>query len=353
MYPDNHDSSVHQDIGVTLKSASHDLSSRITQAVACLNHGELVAFPTETVYGLGAEISQAAAIEKLFSVKGRPKHHPLIVHFAHLADLDYWAENIPDYAWQLAEHFWPGPLTLILKKSVHVPSSVTGGQDTVGLRIPNHPLALALLTALGPHKALAAPSANRFGHISPTLASHVETDFGNTLGMILDGGACTVGVESTIIACISHPPVLLRPGGISPVAIEQAIKCSLSTKAAQASIRVSGSLASHYAPVTPLKIMDDESTINYLDILLQQGLRIGVLVHSPKLQALFARRKNVRCIAMPDNPQDYARRLYATLRALDRQNLDHLIVEDVPEETEWLAIADRLQRASYHGSSNS
>lgn len=335
-----------------MASPSNGSSSRIVQAAIRLNRGELVAFPTETVYGLGAEISQAVAIEKLFSVKGRPKNHPLIVHFAHLADLDYWAENIPDYAWLLAEHFWPGPLTLILHKSAHVPLSVTGGQDTVGLRIPKHPLALALLAALGPHKALAAPSANRFGHISPTLASHVEADFGNQLGMILDGGACAVGVESTIISCIGHSPQLLRPGGIPHTDIEQVIKRSLSTGTAQTTIRVSGSLASHYAPVTPLKILDDSSMINYLDTLLQQGLRIGVLVHSQKLQALFTAKKNVHCVLMPDNPQDYARQLYTALRALDQQGLARLITEEVPEGAEWLAIADRLQRAGHRHASS-
>lgn len=326
---------------------SNSFSSKIAQAAACLNRGELVAFPTETVYGLGAEISQAAAIEKLFSIKGRPKSHPLIVHFAQLADLDYWARDIPDYAWKLAEHFWPGPLTLILRKSPFVPPSITGGQDTVGLRIPNHPLALALLTALGPRKALAAPSANRFGRISPTLASHVAADFGDQLGMILDGGACNVGVESTIVSCTSDFPQLLRPGGIPPTDIEQITKCSLSTDNTQTAIRVPGSLASHYAPVTPLEVLDGSSLINHLDILLQQGLHIGALVHSQKLQTLFARRKNVHCIPMPDNPQDYARRLYATLRVLDSQNLDRLLAEEVPKGVEWLAISDRLQRAGY------
>ena len=335
-----------------MQASSIDSMSRIAEAAVRLNRGELVAFPTETVYGLGAEISQAEAIEKLFAVKGRPKHHPLIVHFANAADLAYWAENIPDYAWMLAEHFWPGPLTLILRKSVHVPLSVTGGQDTVGLRIPRHPLALALLTAIGPHKALAAPSANRFGHISPTLSSHVEADFGSQLGMILDGGACTVGLESTIISCVDHPPRLLRPGGISPDTIECVLKHSITTKTAQTVIRVSGSLASHYAPVTPFEILHNETLISRLDALLQRGLRIGILAYDPELQALCAARKNVHCVPMKDDPENYGRQLYATLRTLDQQGFDRLLAEAVPDGADWLAIADRLQRAGYHHATN-
>ncbi|MDT8363310.1 MAG: L-threonylcarbamoyladenylate synthase [Nitrosomonas sp.] len=329
-------------------SSGDNTLSRIAEAAVRLNRGELVAFPTETVYGLGAEISQARAIDALFAIKGRPRSHPLIVHFADPADIAYWAENIPEYAWQLIENFWPGPLTLIVRKSMHVPLSVTGGQDTVGLRIPRHPLALALLTALGSRKALAAPSANRFGHISPTLASHVEADFGNQLGMILDGGACAVGLESTIISCVDHSPQLLRPGGISPATIEHVLKCSITSEAAHTNVRVSGSLVSHYAPVTPFDVFSNEMLISHLDAPAQQALRVGILIHSQALQALFSAKKNVHCTLMPNDPENYGKRLYATLRALDQQGFNRLLAEAVPDNADWLAITDRLQRASHH-----
>lgn len=322
-------------------------SDQIMEAATRLNRGELVAFPTETVYGLGAEISQAEAVTKLFAIKGRPTNHPLIVHFAHIADLTYWAEDVPNYALTLAKHFWPGPLTLILRKSAHIPLSVTGGQTTVGLRIPNHPLALALLSALGAHKALAAPSANRFGHISPTLASHVEADFGNQLGMILDGGACTVGLESTIISCVGRSPQLLRPGGIPLTAIERILKHGVATETIHSGLRVSGSLASHYAPTTPFEVLEHSALIGRCDTLLQEGLRIAILFHSPGFLPLFTASKKVHPISMPDDPENYGRQLYATLRTLDQQGFDRLLAEAVPDGADWLAIADRLQRASY------
>ncbi len=331
-----------------MEPLSGDVSSRITEAAARLNRGELVAFPTETVYGLGAEISQTQAIETIFAIKGRPRNHPLIVHIADQTDLAFWAENIPQYAWSLIENFWPGPLTLILRKSIHVPLSVTGGQNTVGLRIPSHPIALALLTALGPRKALAAPSANRFGHISPTLAEHVAEDFGSQLGMILDGGACTVGLESTIISCLDHSPQLLRPGGISPTMIERVLKYRITTETAHSTARVSGSHASHYAPVTLLEVLDHSLLTSRLDTLLQQGMRIGALVHSQKLQALFAAEKNVYCVLMPNDSENYGKRLYATLRMLDQQGFNRLLAEAVPNDAGWLAITDRLLRASHY-----
>ncbi len=325
-------------------------SSQILEAAARLNRGELVAFPTETVYGLGAEISQTDAVAKLFSIKGRPTNHPLIVHFADVANLIYWAKDIPDYAWILARHFWPGPLTLILRKSEHIPLSVTGGQDTVGLRIPNHSLALALLKALGSHKALAAPSANHFGHISPTLAKHVEADFGDRLGAILDGGACTVGLESTIISCVNHSPQLLRPGGISPSAIERVLKCKIVTEATQSSIRVSGSLVSHYAPTTPFEVLEHSALICRCDNLLHQEKRIAILYYSSEFLSLFTASKKTHLISMPNDPENHGRQLYATLRTLDQQGFDRLLAEAVPDSADWLAIADRLKRASYRHS---
>ncbi|MGB7502317.1 MAG: L-threonylcarbamoyladenylate synthase, partial [Azonexus sp.] len=194
------------------------------RAVELLRAGELVAFPTETVYGLGADASNPAAVAKIFAAKGRPADHPLIVHLAGHDAVDHWAEQVPAVAWELMETFWPGPLTLILKKQAWVPSTVTGGQDTVGLRVPGHPVALELLrrfaAVAGEHAGIAAPSANRFGRISPTTAAHVQEELGDRISLTLDGGPCTVGIESTIVDCSGGEPVVLRPGHISPAHLE-------------------------------------------------------------------------------------------------------------------------------------
>ena len=194
------------------------------RAVELLRAGELVAFPTETVYGLGADASSPAAVAKIFAAKGRPADHPLIVHLAGHDAVDHWAEEVPAVAWELMETFWPGPLTLILKKQAWVPSTVTGGQDTVGLRVPGHPVALELLrrfaAVAGEHAGIAAPSANRFGRISPTTAAHVQEELGDRVSLILDGGPCAVGIESTIVDCSRGEPVVLRPGHISPAHLE-------------------------------------------------------------------------------------------------------------------------------------
>ena len=222
----------------------------------------MVAFPTETVYGLGAEVSHPSAIKRIFDIKRRPFDHPLIVHIADASGLQYWADEIPQEAWQLAERFWPGPLTLILPRSRHVPKNVTGGQDTVGLRVPAHPVALALLDALGPEGALAAPSANRFGRISPTTAAHVREELGEAVDMILDGGPCEVGLESTIVGFEdqgdgkANRVMILRPGGIQPGkpggSAGRENHCH--GWKVRSRPRVPGALASHYAPATPLEL---------------------------------------------------------------------------------------------------
>lgn len=323
------------------------INKQITQAVMSLRSGNVVAFPTETVYGLGADISQPQAIQKIFEIKGRPSSHPLIVHFANLSELEFWAENIPATAWILAQHFWPGPLTLILPKSSHIPLSVTGKQETVGLRIPRHPIALKLLEQLGSCKALAAPSANRFGFVSPTIADHVKNAFNDKIEVILDGGPCEVGLESTIVSCIDKDVTILRPGGISVLSIENLLQQKVSVKS-QNKIRTPGSLSSHYATATPLEIcQSSESLFSRSFDLLQQGIRTAVIIRSIHLIPMLNSDDKFHYILMPNDPVAFGKDLYATLRKLDDANFERILVEAPPDDLEWLAVADRLSRASY------
>jgi len=312
-----------------------------------LHSGNVVVFPTETVYGLGADISHPQAIQKIFDIKGRPSSHPLIVHFANLSELEFWAENIPATAWILAQHFWPGPLTLILPKSSHIPLSVTGGQETVGLRIPRHPIALRLLEQLGSRKALAAPSANRFGFVSPTIVDHVKNAFNDKIEMILDGGPCEVGLESTIVSCIDKDVTILRPGGISVLSIENLLQQKVSVKP-QNKIHTPGSLSSHYATVTPLEICQgNESLFSRSFDLLQQGIHTAVIIRSTHLIPMLNSDDKFHYILMPNDPVAFGKNLYATLRKLDDANFERILVEAPPDDLEWLAVADRLNRASH------
>ncbi|WP_025040374.1 L-threonylcarbamoyladenylate synthase [Nitrosospira briensis] len=320
--------------------------SQITAAAALLRAGGVVAFPTETVYGLGADISSPSAVRRLFEIKKRPVDHPLIVHFAGSSHLQRWAQEVPEQAWQLTEYFWPGPLTLILRRSRHVPESVTGGQDTVGLRVPDHPVALALLNALGPEKALAAPSANRFGRISPTTAAHVREELGESVDMILDGGPCRVGLESTIVGFDGEMAVILRPGGIPLPALAEVLKgrVILSGQEKRA-VRVPGALKSHYAPETPLELWHSELLSHRALELGTKGLRIVIIAWSDR-QMDHAENKNIAHFSMPAEPAAYGRLLYGTLRRFDQERFDRLLVEAPPDKPGWMAIADRLQRAS-------
>ena len=228
-------------------------------AATLLRAGGVVAFPTETVYGLGAEISHPSAVRRVFEIKKRPVDHPLIVHFADASGLDHWAQQVPEQAWRLAKRLWPGPLTLILPRSRHVPESVTGGQETVGLRVPDHPVAQALLQELGPERAVAAPSANRFGRISPTTAAHVQAELGEAVDMILDGGPCRIGLESTIVGFEGKTPVILRPGSIPAEELADILgEPVVMPSAIRPTVRVPGALASHYAPATPLELCRSE-----------------------------------------------------------------------------------------------
>jgi len=314
-------------------------------AVELLRAGELVAFPTETVYGLGADASNPAAVAKIFAAKGRPADHPLIVHLAGHDAVDHWADQVPAVAWELMETFWPGPLTLILKKQVWVPDAVTGGQDTVGLRVPGHPVALELLrrfaAVAGEHAGIAAPSANRFGRISPTTAAHVQEELGDRVSLILDGGPCTVGIESTIVDCSGDEPVVLRPGHISPAHLEAVFGRRLPILTAAGAPRVSGSLAAHYAPQTPMRLIASERLLDFLNAQRHKGDRCGVIAHSQPPQAGMPHLWKL----LAADPVGYAHGLYAALREMDHAGVALIVVEALPETPEWVAVADRLRRA--------
>lgn len=310
----------------------------VQDAVTVLRRGGLVALPTETVYGLGADASNPTAVARIFAAKGRPADHPVIVHLGHVSQLEQWATDIPDAAYTLAQNFWPGPLTLILKRHHRVSDAVTGGQDTIGLRIPNHPIALALLQAFG--GGIAAPSANRFGRISPTTAAHVREELGAAVDCILDGGPCQVGIESTIVDVSAGGARVLRPGAISSAALEAVLGCALQTSA-EKTPRVPGALEAHYAPRTPLKLIAAENLNAIVQMHLQHGERVAVLARSVANSNAQASWQQ-----MPATPSAYAQVLYASLRALDDLTADVILIEAPPAEAAWLAVSDRLQRAA-------
>ncbi|MEA3643808.1 MAG: L-threonylcarbamoyladenylate synthase, partial [Lamprobacter sp.] len=304
-----------------------------------LQRGELVAFPTETVYGLGGNANDDQAIGRIFAAKGRPANHPLIVHLPEAAAMSAWAREIPDAAWRLADVYWPGPLTLVLNKAPDVSNRITGGQDTVGLRVPAHPVAQQLLRAFG--AALAAPSANRFGRISPTTAAHVLDEFSvdNRVPAVLDGGACNVGLESTIIDLSDKHPRLLRPGMIDLAEIERLLGEQVERPAIGDGPAAPGRLPSHYAPTTPLALMSGDAIAAML-----ARARPGcvVLARQAPLDAVGA----LHWVSMPDDPEAYACRLYAELRRLDQMHLNQILVEQPPQSPEWEAINNRLERAA-------
>jgi L-threonylcarbamoyladenylate synthase len=316
-------------------------AANIAAAAACLRQGGVVGFPTETVYGLGAAATDVAAVRRVFAIKGRPAEHPLIVHLASRDSLADWARDIPPSALLLAERFWPGPLTLVLPRQPHVPDAVTGGQASVALRVPAHPVALALLEAAG---ALVAPSANRFGRISPTTAEHVQEELGDAVDMLLDGGPCEIGVESTVISLLGDQPALLRPGGISVAQLEAVLGRPL--VAAPSGVRAPGRLPAHYAPATPLEVLPTAQVPQRAAALAREGRRVALLALANSGAGLATMSVTQREI-MPDNAISYARILYATLRRLDAQAFDVLLVEATPDDPEWLAISDRLARAAF------
>ncbi len=318
-------------------------SSLIDTAANVLRNGGLVAFPTETVYGLGANASDPVAVRRIFEAKGRPADHPLIVHLHSPETLDFWAQDITDAVWRLAEQFWPGPLTLILKRR-HAPLTVTGGQETVGLRVPNHPVALALLKAF--NGGIAAPSANRFGKVSPTRAKHVRTELGDRVDLILEGGPCRMGVESTILSLAGDQPRLLRPGSISLSALQKVLGTEILTSTSASNIRAPGMLKSHYSPETRFELCPKDQLDRRGNELASSGLRTAVMFIG-SAQKEQSEPKAFTPLFMPDVPADYARKLYAALRLLDNAEFDVLLAESPPDTEVWQAVNDRLKRASY------
>jgi L-threonylcarbamoyladenylate synthase len=322
------------------------MESALLQAAQALAAGQLVAFPTETVYGLGADATSDSAVAKIFAAKGRPADHPLIVHVRDASEVDRFAENVPDFARALMNAFWPGPLTVILPRRPGVATASAGGQDSIGLRCPAHPVAQELLAAcakLGVH-GVSAPSANKFGKVSPTTAAHVRAEFGSEL-MVLDGGACDVGIESTIIDCTRGAPVLLRPGTLTREQLQKALGPALLSSNDALSLsapRASGSLASHYAPSATLRLMDAKALQTALDLLGADAKNIAIYARSPLKPAsshLVIRR-------MPSDALATAQQLFAVLRDFDAQKVRLIWVETPPNEPAWEGVRDRLQRAS-------
>ncbi|MFH0938344.1 MAG: L-threonylcarbamoyladenylate synthase [Planctomycetota bacterium] len=323
-------------------SAITNLHSQIERAVQILRQGGVVAFPTETVYGLGADAENKKAVRRIFKLKGRPVNHPLIVHLYSADMLADWAREVPPLARKLAAKFWPGPLTIILRRSQRVPDVVTGGLDTVALRVPDHPVALALLKAFG--GGLAAPSANRFGCVSPTNAAHVRDEFGDALELILDGGPCHVGIESTIVDLSSKELAILRPGGVTREEIERVARQMIPVRR-KSSVRAPGQFRIHYAPQAEIIVVSNTELTRYAKTLTARGRRVAVLSG-----ALTERLPTgvVRLPAPRSSPK-FARQLYALLRTADRLKMDTVLV-CLPIETGLgLAIADRLRHAAGRG----
>ena len=311
---------------------SNCTADALASAAQLLKAGGLVALPTETVYGLGADATNKDAVARIYNVKGRPADHPLIVHIHSMQSLGDWADEIPSYAISLARDFWPGPMTLVLKRSLLAEDFVTGGQPTVGLRVPDHVIALALLSAFAKisGKGIAAPSANRFGHVSPTTAQAVQDEIGDYLNekdLILDGGPSSVGVESTIIDCTSDAPRILRPGAITIEMIEEST--GLKVSSTETNIRVSGSLENHYAPNATVDL--NRTPIS------GEGFIALSYIQTPA---------NVIRLAAPNSVEDFARLLYAALREADAQGLKSVVVAEPVGDGLALAIRDRLMRAS-------
>lgn len=318
----------------------------IALAARHIQAGELVAFPTETVYGLGADASSDDAVRKIFTAKGRPADHPLIVHVAGVDQVTHYASSVPPFAARLIKAFWPGPLTVILPRKPGVASAAAGGQNSIGLRCPDHPVALAFLAAC--NTGVAGPSANRFGRVSPTTAQHVQGEFGEPL-LVLDGGPCEVGIESCIVDCTRGQPVLLRPGVLTRAQLEAACGEPVLDKdeadqrlAGSAVPRASGTLASHYAPNATVRLMDAQAIQIALDVLGADAAHIAVYTRT------IVRIQSSRLVyrRMPDDAQATAQQLFAVLRDFDAQGVKLIWVETLPKELDWDGVRDRLMRAA-------
>jgi L-threonylcarbamoyladenylate synthase len=314
----------------------------IARAAEMLRRGGLVAFPTETVYGLGADADNPAALARLYAVKGRPGDHPVIVHVGDPSELADWAADVPDAARRLGDTLWPGPLTLVVRRAARVLDAVTGGGDTVGVRVPDQPVALSLFRAFG--GGVAAPSANRFGQVSPTSAADVHADLGEDVDVVLDDGPCTVGVESTIVDCTGDELVILRPGGVTRERIEEVSGQAVGDRR-DGLVRAPGTLKSHYAPeATVLVVARDDLGPRARD-LLAAGRRVAVLGAGP-LPSLPA---EVIVFDAPSDADEYARVLYARLREVDRRRVEVLLAVPPPDAGVGAAVGDRLRRAAGQG----
>ena len=313
-------------------------ANEIKEAAAILRSGGLVAFPTETVYGLGADADNEAAVRKIFAAKGRPADHPVIVHLADAQEITRWSDNILQLARRLAEKFWPGPLTLILPRSSRAKDVVTGGLKTVGLRVPSHPVAQALLREFG--GAIAAPSANRFGRVSPTRVDHVRAEFGDSLPLILDGGDCEVGLESTIVDFSGDVPAILRPGAITQEQVE-AVCGEIFGPPDANSTRCSGRLESHYAPRAIVEIVKREEVCARAAELVKQGKKVAILG-----QANLMLPAGAELIVLGSDAASQARELYAALRKVDELGCDVALASPPVTTGLGAALLDRLQKAA-------
>ena len=321
------------------------IDAEVRRAVDVLARGGLIGLPTETVYGLAVDASNAAAVARMFAAKGRPADHPVIVHLARADEIDDWAIDVQPSARRLAAAFWPGPLTLIVKRAPHVLDAVTGGQDTVGLRVPSHPVAHAVLAAFARARAprpagVAAPSANRFGRVSPTTAAHVRAEFDAAIDLVLDGGQSAVGIESTIVDCSGPAIRILRPGGITRERVATVLGAdALAAVRAAAAPRVSGSLDAHYAPVTRTHLVDSDDLGAWLAK--AAGKRVALLSCDLPTVPVAVHVRASR------DPQVYAHDLYAALRQLDGAGCDVIVVEQPPAQGDWEGVSDRLRRAAF------
>jgi len=311
----------------------------IETAVQALRDGELVAFPTETVYGLGANAQNPAAVRKIFEAKGRPATHPVIVHLDSPRFLHRWVREVPVAATRLAEAFWPGPLTMVMPRAPQVHDVITGGQDTIAIRVPAHPMAQQLLTAFG--GGIAAPSANRYGRLSPTRAEHVREELGDIVRVILDGGECQIGLESTIVAFEGDSVRLLRPGAVTAAQIRGVVG-ELAVDSQTASPRVPGSTPTHYSPTTPMSIVPAGEIDAQADAASAGGRRVAVLAQRLPLRA----HKYVTWINAGRRPENYGHDLYTNLRTLDKAGCTRILVQAVPDGEAWDAVRDRLLRAA-------
>ena len=325
------------------------ITTDATVAAAALRNGGLVAFPTETVYGLGADAASSDAVERIFTTKGRPRDHPIIVHVSDVTDVETWADTVPDYAHRLVTAFWPGPLTVVLPRRPGIGERAAAGLATIGLRSPAHPVAQELLAAFG--GGVAAPSANRFGRVSPTTAAHVVSELADVLDpsidRILDGGPCEVGVESTIVDCTGPAPRLLRIGSVTLEAV--ATTTGLDVAVGDGSTAAPGTLPSHYAPQARVVVVDDADLDTMLTTLLQQDSKpaLGLMA-----SAAIGDRAGVSRLAAPVDDAEYARVLYSALRAADDVGLDVVVAVPPPDRGVGSAVGDRLRRAA-HGSPRS